>query len=416
MTKESLPDINAYYQALEKRLSTGAPCSVLQIDVMFLRGINRTFGREAGDLLLQTATERLCAYFADIPVYLTREVRYYVITDPADHEIVSALQKYLSMPVPFGDIQLIPGIRVVYVNAKEGDDYTVLSSLLQHASGKQELLKMRVVEADDTLRRESEESGYLMEELRYAIEHQTFEINYQPVYDLSAERFVSAEALCRLKDRNGRPIYPDRFFPFAENRYLIDPITEIVIRKVCAFLGSHADLPIHSVSINLTPAQIRDPNLPARLRETAESFGISTDRLRLEMTERSVQEDSDSVRAVMQELNEMGSGFYLDDFGSGYSNITSVMSLPFEAIKFDKSIADRLESGTPEVSGMIALLGRLVHTGHKIVVFEGIESDAQDRFCRENGFDRIQGYRYSRPLPEEDFTAFLTSRNSEESR
>ena len=65
---------------------------------------------------------------------------------------------------------------------------------------------------------------------------------------------------------------------------------------------------------------------------------------------------------------------------------------------------------------MIALLAQVVHTGHKIVVFEGIESDAQDRFCRDNGFDRIQGYKYSRPLPEGDLAAFLTGRNSEEPR
>ena len=405
--KDRLPDINAYYRDLEAKLAMGEPCAVLQIDVSFLRGINRTFGRAAGDLLLKTTRERLLSCFPDIPVYLTKEIRFLVITDPTDYAKAAALQKILSLPVEYNDMQLIPGIRVVFVNSREGDDYSLLSALLMHASGKQELLKNRVVEADETLRNETVESGYLMEELRFAIQNQTFEIWYQPVYDLHTEAFVSAEALARLRDRQGNFISPGRFIPFAERRYLIDPITEIVVGKVCEFLGQNPDLPITSVSVNLTPDQIHDPNLPSRLAEVTKNFGTSMEKLRLEMTERSVQDDLAGAMAVMEEVNSLGSGFYLDDFGSGYSNLSSVMQLPFEAIKFDKTIADRLDDAVH--ARMISLLAQMMHIGNRKIIFEGIESDAQDAYCRENGFDRIQGYRYAKPLPADEFKSLILS-------
>ena len=128
----------------------------------------------------------------------------------------------------------------------------------------------------------------------------------------------------------------------AEENGLIDQISWIVLEKVCRFLGEHPQLPLRTVSVNLTGQQVADATLLDRIDSLLDDCQLFGDKLRIEITERTVADDFEEVKQVMQCLEKRGVRFYLDDFGTGYSNLSSVLSLPFEVIKFDQSLVQMM--------------------------------------------------------------------------
>ena len=247
----------------------------------------------------------------------------------------------------------------------------------------------------------------MLREIRYAIDHRTFEMYYQPIYSCREGRFTSAESLIRLFSRDGAFISPGEFIPMAEDNGLIDQISWIVLEKVCRFLGSHPELPLDTASVNLTGQQILDPSFIGRIEALLADCRLDGRHLRLEITERTITEDFDEVKRVMERLAERGIRFYLDDFGTGYSNLASMLSLPFEVIKFDQSLI-KIMDGTPQGQRTIGLLAEIMHENRYQIVAEGIETEAQARMAHEKGLDSIQGFFYARPLPEEKLIEFLT--------
>ena len=247
---------------------------------------------------------------------------------------------------------------------------------------------------------------YIMEELRYAIDHKTFHMYYQPIYDCHEKKFTSAESLFRLYGRDGTFISPGEFIPMAEDTGLIDGISWIVLEKVCHFLGSHPDLPLKTVSINMTGQQILDPSFIKRVKDSLEKNHLDGSRLRIEITERTIIEDFAEVKKVMEYLSGIGIHFYLDDFGTGYSNLSSMFSLPFEVIKFDQSLM-RTINDTSKALKTIGLLADIMHENEYYIVAEGIETEVQAKTANECRLDRIQGYYFSKPLPEDKLVEFL---------
>ena len=250
----------------------------------------------------------------------------------------------------------------------------------------------------------------MLEELPYAIEHKTFQMYYQPIYNCREKRFTSAESLIRLFGRDGAFISPGEFIPMAEDNGLIDDISWIVLEKVCGFLGAHPDLPLRTTSVNLTGQQILDPAFIARIEGLLDTYKLDGNRLRIEITERTVTEDFPEVKRIMEHLEQRGIRFYLDDFGTGYSNLSSMLSLPFEVIKFDQSLI-RVMDSTPQGQKTIGLLAEIMHEHRYVIVAEGIETEVQALLAREKELDRIQGYFYAKPLPEDALLAFLQNRD-----
>ena len=247
---------------------------------------------------------------------------------------------------------------------------------------------------------------YVMEEVRYAVENKTFQIYYQPIYDCGQGGFVSAESLIRLFGRDGTFLSPGEFIPMAEENGLIDSISWIVLEKVCRFLGEHPQLPLKNISINMTGQQILDPTFIGRIEGNLDQYGVDGSRLRIEITERTITEDYAEVRKVMAYLAGKGIQFYLDDFGTGYSNLASMLSLPFEAIKFDQSLINMM-NGTDKGLRTISLLADIMHENDYYIVAEGVETAEQMKLAKERSLDRIQGYYYAKPMPGEDLVSFL---------
>lgn len=240
--------------------------------------------------------------------------------------------------------------------------------------------------------------------LREAVDHDGFTVQFQPIWSEKAGHFVTAEALCRLTDDELGPIPPDEFIPIAEQVGLISDITALVLERSCSFVAqyraAHPGSAFRGVSVNFSPVQFMQTDLASTVLETVERHGIPASCLRIEITEGAIIANPDGVRAFMATMHERGVRFYLDDFGTGYSNVSTLLNLPFDVVKLDKSI---LWSAVSK-EGMEAFIGYLTAGFATIgsnVLSEGVETADQRLLLNRCGIDLMQGYLFARPLDPE---------------
>ena len=243
--------------------------------------------------------------------------------------------------------------------------------------------------------------------LEKAIKERRFEVYYQPIYSVNEGRFRTAEALVRLYDDVYGFIPPNLFIPAAEKSGAILDIGRIVLEEVCAFIGSdeYRDLGLHYIEVNLSVIQCMEPDLVEQVLGTFDKYNISAHEINLEITETAVSDEREVMDNNINRLFNEGICFSLDDFGTGYSNMQRIASLPLSIIKIDKTMVDDSESVTMQI--VIENTVKMVKSlGMKIVV-EGVETQTQLEHFEDLRCDYIQGYYFSKPLPKEEFIAFM---------
>lgn len=410
-----LRDRMTFFADAKRAAATGKAGQIVLVQMTQLMRINRKYGVPVGDALLRDIAaylknldEKALAYrIANSRLILfrlegTREQAAGMACD------IQARFREIWPVAQDGELhEVMARAQVIYFALEPNDTENDLLDKMNYAvSVFDEKAEDGILFFGDALNADMQHIKYVMEEVRYAVEHKTFQIYYQPIYDCREERFTSAESLIRLFDRNGTFLSPGEFIPMAEENGLIDAISWIVLEKVCRFLGEHPNLPLKTVSVNMTSQQILDPTFIARIEMNLEKYHLDGSRLRIEITERTVTEDFAEVRKVMEQLSEKGIHFYLDDFGTGYSNLSSMLSLPFEVIKFDQSLI-QIMNDTEKGQKTISLLADIMHENGYIVVAEGIETAVQVERAHENSLDRIQGFYYAKPMGEEALERFL---------
>ncbi len=405
MAKDSLTGLEnkqSYMEELDQRLKEKKKTHLIRIDIIHLKSVNERFGHVGGDTIIKETAKRLQEAFGDVQIYHTNPITFMVIEEEgSDH---AGLLEKLSETVKISDEEVQPKIRLFHMDTGEEDTERSINTIFRYASSKQGLLRERLVGIDEDLRKEALKEDDLLKEILIGIEKESFMVYYQPVMDEKSGKMISAEALSRLISTKGQFINPGILFAYAEEKRLNRAITAIVLKKVCRFLGEHKDLDIGSVSVNMTPDEILDEKMPELLKATCEEYDVPLSKIRLEMTERTIQRDPKRINEVMENMKELGVSMYLDDFGTGYSNVTSLINMPFECIKLDKSLVDMIED--EEKARMISLICQMIHIGKVKIIAEGVEEKKQEDFLRENGVERIQGWIYSKPLPENDFVEF----------
>lgn len=240
-----------------------------------------------------------------------------------------------------------------------------------------------------------------------AIVNKRFEMYYQPIYSINEKRFLSAEALIRLNDETYGFISPELFITAAEKSGMILQIGEYVLDSVCCFLErcGKEGLPVDYIELNLSMSQCMQRELTDKVLYYLNKYNLRPDQVNLEITETAANTAQDVVEENIISLSDKGIYFSLDDYGTGYSNLGRIMELPFRIVKLDKSLADRV--GNPR---MKILLKNTIHMlkemGMEIVV-EGVETKETLQQFEELGCDFIQGYYFSKPLPEEKYIEFI---------
>ena len=239
--------------------------------------------------------------------------------------------------------------------------------------------------------------------LHRAIDEDLFEVYYQPVYSLHQQRFVTLEALSRLRHPTLGWISPDIFIRLAEKNRLISQITELQLRRVCRFLRENPALraSIANVKINLSPLDLIHSDGGNHLIRILDEYGLPYSCFQFEITETVATEYSASLTRVAESFQAAGIGLCLDDFGSGYANLNTVMQLPFSVIKLDRSLLFHICTDKNAALFYQSIVSAFCRLGYRIIA-EGVETQEEMELLRSWNVDMIQGYYFSRPLPPGD--------------
>ncbi len=231
----------------------------------------------------------------------------------------------------------------------------------------------------------------------------------QPVYNIAEKKYDTAEALMRLKLPEIGLVYPDQFIPLAEENGYIHVLTEIILQKSCDeirhLLSEGYD--VKRISVNVSVLELRDEGFTDDIHRIIEASGIPEDKIAIEITESQSESDFMLMKDKVEELKEKGIKFYLDDFGTGYSNMERIMEVPFDIIKFDRSLvlaSDSNEKSESMVSSLANMFSKLEYS----VLYEGVENDLDEERCINMHATYLQGYKYSRPIPIIELSRFFT--------
>lgn len=245
-----------------------------------------------------------------------------------------------------------------------------------------------------------------------AIEKERIEVFYQPIFSTEEQRFTSAEALVRMRDDEDTLILPGEFISVAEKNGLIIKLGEVVFEKVCRFLKEQdiSRYGLHYIEVNLSVVQCAYPNLGDDYIQIMRDYGVDPSRINLEITESASLTAKKTLLDNMSQLMEYGVQFSLDDFGTGQSNLNYIVDMPVKIVKFDKDMTNAyFENGKAKYVMDAAM--HMIHGMNLQIVSEGIETREQFETMKALGIQYIQGYYFSRPLPETEFLEFIREEN-----
>ncbi len=241
--------------------------------------------------------------------------------------------------------------------------------------------------------------------LEKAFAENRFEVYYQPIYSIDSGKYNSAEALLRLHDDMYGYISPEIFIPAAEENGMIHKIGQFVLEEVCRFISGEKfkNLGLEYVEVNLSVIQCMSSELSGEVRAVMERYGVSNEQINLEITETAAAYAQTTMMDNINSLTDDGIAFSLDDFGTGYSNMKRIASMPFAIVKLDKTFAD-IDTDDKMMKVVKNTISMVKDMNMKIVV-EGVETEESLREFSNLGVDYIQGYYFSRPLPQDKFVS-----------
>ena len=231
----------------------------------------------------------------------------------------------------------------------------------------------------------------------------------QPVYNIKTKKYDTAEALMRLKIPGIGLIFPDQFIPLAEENGYIHVLTEIILQKTCDEIRYllKEGYEVNRISVNVAVSELKEESFTQDIHKIICESGIPEEKVAIEITESQTESDFIIMKHKIEELKEKGIKFYLDDFGTGYSNMERIMELPFDIIKFDRSLV--LASGSDlrsekMVESMASMFSGLDYS----VLYEGVENEEDEKKCIDMSASYLQGYKYSKPIPIMELKRFFS--------
>lgn len=401
----------SFFDELSLRVAGKQRFQILMVSLENFVVVNQRYGHRRGDEFLYMVSRWMEQFCREGRVYRSGSVTFslllpYVSRETAD-ENVRLIRRRFEEDWKLGEIRCrLPACSVELV--KDREDWTAeqIIEFLEQMMEMTKKGKLGSLRFGPEIQRKIQDRRKLIGLLRDSVEKQRFQVWYQPVYDCLRDELCGAEALVRLQDAEGRILPPGAFIPLAEETGIIDAISWFMLENVCRFLAEHPDLPLQSVSVNLSMEQFQDPQLEPRIFGILERYGTGPERIKIEITERVIVSDMERVKEVMGNLAGRGIGFYLDDFGTGYSNFSGVLHLPFECIKLDRSLFLTITENERDYHVVDTMI-KLFHQLGFSIVAEGLETKEQCAVLRSMKTDRIQGYYYAKPMPESEIMGFF---------
>jgi diguanylate cyclase (GGDEF)-like protein/PAS domain S-box-containing protein len=390
---------------------------VLFIDLDRFKNINDSLGHHVGDGLLRSVSKSLlkAVRIGDTVSRLGGDEFVVILNGVADVTEIAQIVDERLIPLTLAphqvdDNELFVSCSVgIAVYPDDGDDIDTLmrnadAAMYQAKSSGRNNAQFFTREMDLRAR----ERLNIETELRHALERQEIRLFYQPRVDCRSGRLLGTEALARWQHPERGLIPPLQFIPIAEESGLIVPIGVWIIGEACRQQSAwrHQGVGDILISINISAAQLRDPELVPCLQSALLTWKVDPAKIELELTETLLMEDVPATIDLLNKLKALGISLSVDDFGTGYSSLNYLHRFPIDKLKIDKSFVSNMLAD----SNNLAITRTIISLGHTLglkVVAEGVEHEEEARMLAAAGCDELQGYLFSKPLPASEFADWV---------
>ena len=407
-----LPNRPTFFRALNRYRVKELTSHIVLVHVCQLDKVNKRYGMSGGDSLLYNVARYLENVSSNYRVYRFGNTHFVMLGDfhsMAEAEAITAeIYDRFTNPWIVAGEKWSQQIQLIHLkcDSKENDENTLIEKLnymLSYSKDRNESMKMYF---SDEVKALYERKLYVLSEVKKALKNESFELYYQPVYFCKEKQFKTAEVLLRLFTEDGSAISPGEFIPIAEENGLGDDISWLVFKKAMDFMVEHPELPLDSISVNMSIQQMRKSYIDEKIEELSEIYMSMVHKIRIEITEGIITKNPTLAIKVMNDLVNGGLNFYLDDFGMGYSNFARVLELPFEVVKLDRSMMQKIDMDE-KFYLIVKSMVEMLHNAGFVVLAEGLERESQIQKATELGIDRVQGFYYARPMDAHNLIEFL---------
>ncbi|MEZ5680435.1 MAG: bifunctional diguanylate cyclase/phosphodiesterase [Erythrobacter sp.] len=408
----SLPNRRALHLDFQRFERAGEEIALALVDLDGFKLVNDHYGHFVGDSAIRECATILTELAGDeaIVYRLGGDEYALMIGGPVAGTLLEGLSRRLierlAKPVNVDDRRLTLGASIGLTRKVPGDTHTS-SELLRRADvamyASKRGGKMRCTWFSDAFDQSREQLREMDDELRAGLANGEFRLNYQPLVDSRTRKVVAVECLLRWERADGKRVGPNIFIPVAEESGLINAIGLWVLRQACCDALEWDDI---TLSVNISAAQLRNPEFPIQLGHILEETGFDPERLELEITETCLVLDPIVAERSLAVIRAFGVKISLDDFGTGYASIGFLRQFRFEKLKLDRSLV--VQAGEDEGSRAMMLSSITVARAMKMgVTAEGVETEDQADMVRAAGCDQIQGWLYFKALPADEIAQHL---------
>jgi len=393
----------------------GTKVGLLFVDLDRFKTINDSLGHQIGDKLLREVGTRLLSTVRASDTVSRQGGDEFIIlisdmdSPDAGGTVARKVLRTLSEPFPIDghELQITPSIGV----AIYPDDGTGIDALLKNADmamyAAKEAGRATYHFFTPELNRRASDRMWTENNLRRALANNELELFFQPQFAVNGRRLVGAEALVRWRQPDGSLIMPGQFIPVAEDTGLILPLGDWVLGEACRRASQLVSYPDLLIAINLSAVQVQRPGLAERVAGWLSAYNLRPGSLELEVTESVLMDDSDVVAETFAQLREMGVPLAIDDFGTGYSSLSYLKRFRVDKLKIDRSFVNELKAGDPDSCAIAEAIIGMARSLRMQTLAEGVETEEQFQCLANLGCEQIQGYLLGRPMPFDDFVAFL---------
>ena len=413
-------------RALQRADRGDSPFALLYVDLDGFKTVNDMHGHDVGDKLVQGIAERLsqCIRRTDSVARIGGD-EFTVLLEKINstNDTVMVAQKIIDVitePFNIDGQQLRVGSSIgIAVYPEAGTD---AKTLLKHAD--MAMYEAKAMQGStyrfftDQMNNEALDQGRLELELRAAINNDELAMYFQPRISLQTGKIIGAESLLRWHHPERGLLLPDEFIPPAKQLGLLSPMGYWAMNRLCQDITAMDQLNLAPlrISFNVAHEQFIAPNFVTKIESILSANKVLGSRFEFELAETDVIESLAEIATDMQQLEQRGVRFSLDDFGTGFSSLPQLQRLPITTLKLDKSHVQKVVNNQDSAS-MVRAMIHLAHALTLKVVAEGVETERQKDFLKENNCDQMQGFIFSEPLSFDDFTKLLrqqgaTSRSS----